>query len=202
MSAEGNSPYSAITSLTTPAATSGSTWNFTDVGPVGVAGSNTSSGNTITISGSGADIWETADGFRFVYRQIGLNAVVEAQVSSLTNTNAWAKAGVMIRQSLTDDVRNVFAFITPGNGAAAQARLSTGTATGFTPGPWVTAPYWLRLVRADSRITAYTSPNGTTWTEIGAFDVPMSGTVFAGFAVTAHDNSVLNTAVFTDPFAQ
>ena len=50
--------------------------------------------------GSGSDIWERADGFRFVYRALTGDGTVEAQVASLQNTNGWAKAGVMIRESL------------------------------------------------------------------------------------------------------
>lgn len=199
----GVSAYSAPGSVTTPSATVPITWNFADIGSVGLAGSNTSSGNTISISGSGADIWDTADSFRFVYRPLYGDGVVEAKVNSITDTHAWAKAGVMIRQSLEPGARNVFAFLTPVNGVAAQARLSTGTTTSFTAGPWwIKAPYWVRLVRAGSRITAYSSPDGIAWTQVAAFDVPMTAGVFAGFAVTSHDNTKLNTAVFADPFVE
>lgn len=199
----GISAYSAPASITTPAATTTTAWSFADIGTVGLAGSNTSGGNTITISGSGADIWDTADSFRFVYRPLYGDGVVEAKVNSLTDTHAWAKAGVMIRQSLEPGARNVFAFLTPANGVSAQARLSTATTTSFTPGPWwVRAPYWVRLVRSGSRITGYASPDGVAWTQIAAYDVPMTVTVYAGFAVTSHDNTKLNTAVFADPFVE
>ena len=42
----------------------------------------------------------TADDFRFVYKRLNGNGSIVVKVESLVNTNAWAKAGVMIRESL------------------------------------------------------------------------------------------------------
>jgi regulation of enolase protein 1 (concanavalin A-like superfamily) len=178
-------------------------WSFGDIGAVGVAGSNSSSGNTITVRGSGSDIWESADSFRFVYRAITGDGVVEAQVTSLENTNGWAKAGVMIRESLTAGSRNAFAFLTPGtHGVVAQSREATNGQTRSVSGPFRTAPHWVRLTRAGSTITAAHSPDGVTWTTYATFTIPMNTTVFFGLAVTSHNNGLLNTAVFTDPFVR
>lgn len=179
------------------------TWFASDIGAVGVAGSNAASGNTLTVSGSGADIWEGADGFRFVYQTLSGDCTVEAQVSSMSATHPWAKAGVMIRESNAANARNVMALLTPSNGAGAQARISTGGATTFTPGPWGAGiPYWVRLVRTGDQIAAYTSPNGSAWTLLASYTLAMSGPVDVGFAVTSHANAQLNTTVFTDPYIE
>ncbi len=179
------------------------TWSFSDIGAVGVAGSNTSAGNTITINASGADIWDKADAFRFVYRTVTGDCVVEANVSSLTSTHPWAKAGVMIRESTAAGARNVFAFLTPASGVVAQQRAAAGGATIATNGPWwVGAPYWVRLVRAGSRITAFSSTDGKNWAQFAAYDVTMGATAQVGFALTSHDNSQLGSAVFADPYVQ
>ena len=45
-----------------------SPWNTADIGAVGAPGSASYSSGTFTIAGSGADIWGTADEFRFVYQ--------------------------------------------------------------------------------------------------------------------------------------
>jgi regulation of enolase protein 1 (concanavalin A-like superfamily) len=177
-----------------------SSWEFGDLGAVGLAGSNTASGNTITVNASGADIWDASDAFRFVYRVVSGDCTVEAQVWSLTNTHAWAKAGVMIRESTAANAQNVFAFITPSNGVVAQQRAITGGSTVATNGPWwVAAPYWVRLVRAGNRITAFSSADGTTWTQFAAYDVTMGVTAQVGFALTSHDNTQIGAAVFADP---
>jgi PKD repeat protein len=198
MNSVGASTYAAA-SITTPVAPPPSAWNFGDVGPVGIAGSNSSSGNTITIRGSGQDIWDTVDAFRFVYRAVQGDVTVEAQVSSISPTHPWAKAGVMIRDSLDGNARNVFALVTPDSLVAAQARTSAGGTTELAAAGWFGVPYWVRLVRTGTRITAYASRDAASWTEIARYDVALADTVYVGFAVTSHDNAQLNTAVFTDP---
>jgi len=198
------SSYSTTTSATTGSvAPPPGTWSQADVGSVGLAGSNEASGNSITVRGAGADIWENVDAFRFVYRTLSGDCTVEAKVASLTNTNPWAKAGVMIRESLAADARNVFALVTPAGGVGAQARLATGGNTTFNSGPWgAAAPYWVRLVRAGSRVAAYVSANGSAWMLVTTVDFATSAPVHVGFAVTSHDRTQLNTAVFADPFIQ
>lgn len=198
------SSYSTAASATTGAiAPPSGTWSLTDIGSVGLSGSNEANGNIITVRGAGADIWENADAFRFVYRTLTGDCTVEARVESLTNTNAWAKAGVMIRESLAPDARNVYALVTPAGGVGAQARVATGGSTTFNSGPWgASAPYWVRLVRAGGRVAAYVSAIGTTWVLINTVDFATSAPVYVGFAVTSHDRTQLNTAVFADPFIQ
>ena len=177
-----------------------STWAFGDIGAVGRAGANSSSGNTISISGSGADVWGAADAFRFVYRSLSGDGSVEAQITSMQETNGWAKAGVMIRESLDPGARNAFAFATPTfHGLNAQARTAPGGGTDSAAGPLRNAPVWVRLTRAGSTFTAASSTDGTGWTDFATFTIPMGATAYFGFAVTAHDTAQLNTAVFTDP---
>jgi len=74
-----------------------SPWISADVGAVAAAGSAFYNAGTYTVSGSGADIWSTADEFRFVQQPVTGNFDLRARVVSQTNTNGYAKAGVMIR---------------------------------------------------------------------------------------------------------
>ncbi len=193
--------FSATATATITAAPPISTaWSNGDVGAVGVAGSIDTGTSSVTIRGSGADIWEGSDSFRFLYRTLSGDCTVEAQVASFNAAHGWAKAGVMIRESLAPGARNVFLALTPGNGLGLQQRQTTGGATSFDPGPWgATVPYWVRLVRVSNQITSYVSRDGVTWTQLSVVTFP-SGSALVGFAVTSHDNSQLATAVFNDPF--
>lgn len=173
-------------------------WSTQDVGSVGTAGSASFSGGTWTVKGSGADIWNTADGFRYVYQPLSGNGQITARVASVGNTDVWAKAGVMIRENLTAGSPQAMAVVTPASGVAFQRRTSAGAASVHTAGASVTAPYWVRLVRSGSTFTAYSSPNGTTWTQIGTATITMGQNVYIGLAVTAHNNSALNTSTFTN----
>ncbi len=82
-------------------------FSHADIGAVVAPGATTTNDLTRTLWGSGADIWGTADAFRFHYRPMETMAVVSARVSSLQPTDPWAKAGVMIRQDVKScgDVR-------------------------------------------------------------------------------------------------
>src|SRR5688572_13827364 len=74
-------------------------WASADVGSPAVAGSATHNSGLYTVNGAGADIWGSADQFRFVYRQWTGDGVITARVASLQGAHEWSKAGVMIRES-------------------------------------------------------------------------------------------------------
>jgi uncharacterized repeat protein (TIGR03806 family) len=169
-------------------------WSHQDIGSVGLAGDAAFAAGSFTVTGGGDDIWNNADAFHFAYRHLNGDGELIARVAGVQNTDAWAKAGVMIRESLTAGSRHAMAVITAGNGAAFQRRLTTGGASTHAAGPFVSAPYWVRLTRAGSTFTAYASANGSTWTLIGNDTITMASNVFIGLAVTAHNNSALNSS--------
>ena len=173
-------------------------WAAQDVGSVSVAGSTTYDNGTWTVTGSGADIWGSADGCRFASLRVTGDVQVTAQVSGLTNTNEWAKAGVTIRESLTIGSRHASTFATVANGLAYQRRVTTDGASSHTAGPGNAAPYWVRIERLGNVVISSTSPNGTTWTEIRRETITMSAAVYVGLAVTSHNNGVLCTGTFTN----
>ena len=187
---------SGTTPDTTGALPSG--WTAQDVGDVAAGGSTTQNNGTWTVTGSGADIWNNADGFRFASQRITGDVQVTAQVNSLTNTDMWAKAGVMIRESLANGSRHTSTFATASNGFAYQRRLDTNGSSSHTAGPGVSTPYWVRIERVGNVIISSTSPNGTTWTEIRRETVTMNAAVYVGLVVTSHNNGALCTATFTN----
>jgi len=173
----------------------GSTGSFVE-GPVG----------TYTITGSGADIWNVngveADEFHFAYKMLTGAGSIIAKVNSVENTNGWAKAGVMIRESLSPDSAHAFACVTPSNGVASQGRPSTGGASFNTNQTGITAPYWVKLERSISGLfTVSHSANGSTWQPVtGATpqNIQMSANVYIGLALTSHDAAMTCQAVFTN----
>lgn len=173
-------------------------WQSQDVGSVGLAGSATHSSGTFTVAGSGTDIWNGADGFHYVFQPWGGNGEIVARVDSVGNTDPWAKAGVMFRQSLAADSPHAMMVITPGNGAAFQRRLAGGGMSTHTAGPVVTAPYWVRLLRTGNTLQGFASPDGVNWTLVGTDTVTMADPILVGLAVTAHNNTLASTATFSD----
>jgi len=170
-------------------------WTSADIGTVGVTGASAAANGVFTIKGSGANIWDAADAFQFVYQPLSGDGSITAHLVSQTRTNNYAKAGVMIRATLEAGAANAAVLLTPTPGAVLQGRLATGASTAHLWGPSVTAPYWIRLIRAGNVFTGYTSLDGSTWKTIGHYTIPMSVQVYVGLAVTSHNNAALSTAV-------
>ncbi len=157
-----------------------------DLGTVGVAGTHSESGGVITIDAAGADIWNEADSGYFLHREITGDFDIRAHVTALANTNPWAKAGVMVRESLDANARNVFTLVTAGNAAGMQVRSATGAATTFSAGPWYNPPLWVRLVRTGNNFQSFISGDGATWQSVGTATVALPATLHAGLAVSSH----------------
>ncbi|MHC4703749.1 MAG: PA14 domain-containing protein, partial [Planctomycetota bacterium] len=158
---------------------------------------------TYTMTGSGADIWAVngveADEFHFAYKSLtGVGSLV-ARVESIENTNNWAKAGVMIRDSLDPDSAHAMMVVTPGQGVSFQRRPGTGQTSLHTTTDGVTAPQWVKIERdLAGNFTAYYSANGSDWTMQGTENIQMGSNVHIGLALTSHDAALACEAVFSN----
>jgi regulation of enolase protein 1 (concanavalin A-like superfamily) len=168
-----------------------------DIGSPAIAGSATYTGGTYTIKAAGTDIWGTADQFHFVYQPMSGNAEIIAKVGSLTNTDVWAKAGVMIRETLNAGSRHASMLTSISKGYAFQRRPETGGLSVHTSGGSGSPPGWVRLVRSGDRFDAYRSADGVSWTAVGSDTIPMADTVYVGLAVTSHNTSTATTSVMS-----
>jgi hypothetical protein len=173
-------------------------WATQDIGGVGLVGTAGNDSGTFTLIGSGADIWGTGDEFRYVYQPLVGDGSIIAQVASLQNTNAWAKAGVMIRESLDAGSRHAMTVVTSGNGTAFQYRTTANNSSTTVAGPAVTAPYFVKITRSGNTFTSEVSADGITWATVGSTTITMGTTAYVGLALTSHDDTVLNTATFTN----
>jgi regulation of enolase protein 1 (concanavalin A-like superfamily) len=171
-------------------------WESEDIGNPAIAGTAGYSGSTFSISGSGADVWGTFDEFRFAFRRLTGDGTIIARVASLQGSDAWTKAGVMIRA--TSDARSAHAsmFVSVGKGLAFQRRPTSGALSENTGGGSGTAPRWVRLERVGNVLTASSSVDGRTWTTVGQDTVTLPGEVLVGLAVTSHNDTTLARAQF------
>ena len=169
-----------------------------DIGSFSPAGSYSEDDGIYTVNGAGSDIQGTSDQFQFVYLSLTGNGTITARVDSVQNTNAWAKAGVMFRNTLAANSANAFLAMTPGNGATYQYRSSTNGNTSWMNTSGLSAPYWVRLTRSGNDFTAYRSANGVDWTQIGSTaTITMNNTVYVGLAVTSHNSGTLSSSIFS-----
>ncbi|MGB7746903.1 MAG: beta-galactosidase GalA [Verrucomicrobiia bacterium] len=167
-----------------------------DVGTVGIAGSATYCGGQFTLIGSGADIWNTADEFQFVYVYVpfSTNCDIRARVVSVQVTSGNAKAGVMIRETLAANSRHALVDMEPGS-TEFITRTNTG-AYANSVGAGGSPPYWVRLTRTNNTFTAYNSADGNTWNQFGTQVISnMAVGAYIGLIVCSHTDSALNTSV-------
>ena len=101
-----------------------------DIGQVAAAGSTSTANGVYTVRASGADIWGTQDEFRFFHAQLSGDGEITARVDSLTATDPWTKAGVMIRETLNANSRYAYTLVSAGNGVSFQHRLLAGASGG------------------------------------------------------------------------
>src|SRR5205823_3598583 len=143
-------------------------------------------GGTWTVKGEGVDIWNASDQFHFVWQSLAADGSVSAHILSQTNTDSWAKAGTMLRQSTDPGSPYYAAFVTPGNGVVVQYRSTQGGTSIHLVSITGTVPVYLKVARSGSTYTSYTSSDGTTWTPVAGSSITLnlSGPVLAGLAVT------------------
>ena len=173
-------------------------WQTQDIGAVGTSGSASASNGVFTIEGAGADVWGTADAFRYVWQPVSGDVDVIARVASVEYVAAWVKAGVMIREALSADSPHAFMLVSAGKGLAFQRRLASGGLSTSTGGGAGTAPAWLKLERRANTISAYRSLDGVAWTLVASDTFAMGPDIYVGLAVSSHDGTRLATATFSN----
>ena len=167
--------------------------SFTE-GPVG----------TFTMTGSGTDITGTADEFHYAYKTLTGPGTIIARVDSVQNAHQWAKAGVMIRETLDPNSAHAMVFVTPGQGVVFEYRIGAGqnNVDAAAQETGITAPHWVKLERdAAGFFTASHSTNGSSWTIIENSlpqNIAMASNVYIGLAVTSHDAAAMCEAKFSN----
>ncbi len=160
----------------------------------------------VTMSAAGTDIFGTADEFRFAYKPLTGDVTIVARVDRIDDTDPWAKAGVMVRETLDPGARWAAVFATPGNGVRFQARaLAAGEATSDTSVATpeqiaLQVPVWIKLERSGSDFSCFYSTDGVAWTAMSwnPQAVSMSGTIYVGLAVTSHSPNVYTIAEYSN----
>jgi hypothetical protein len=171
-------------------------WRSADIGEVGVDGSSVFAANHVEVTGAGADIWGTADAFRYTWSPLWGDGEIVARVADVDYVRAWTKAGVMIRASADEGSAHAFMLVSAGHGYAFQRRRSDDALSRHTSAGNGAAPGWVRLVRKGDLFSGFVSGDGKTWRLAGTERIVMGTQVMAGLAVSSHLPTARSRAVF------
>ncbi|WP_082112274.1 family 10 glycosylhydrolase [Paenibacillus sp. DMB20] len=156
-----------------------------------------SSKKQFSLSSRSTDIWGRADRLNFIYQPVKGDTEMILQVRSMDRLHGWAKAGIMIRESLSHDSKHADMMITSENGAAFQYRQETkGSTTDQTADG--SAPSWLKLSRKGNTFIGSISADGRNWAAVGTVSIPMDQQVYIGIALSNPGDDPGSKAVFTN----
>jgi hypothetical protein len=178
-------------------------WTDLDVGTVGSAGwasfdYSTTPGTPTGSRGAGADIWGNADAFNYLYQSFfgGGDGGATVRITGLENTDTFAKAGLMLRDTSDAAGAHVLLDVRPNGQVEFMARSAPGAATTFVAGTTTTFPVWLRLRHVSTTVTGAISTDGVTWTDVGETASDIGPHAMLGVAVTSHAFGVLTSATY------
>jgi hypothetical protein len=148
----------------------------------------------------GPDGQAVEDRFYFVHQPLRGDGSITVRVTSMTgiithpppNHNEivpglvpWAKAGVIIKESIEQGSAYAAVVVTGNHGVRMQYNFIEDTA-GRPGGVSAESPHWLRLTRSGDTLTGYESTDGTQWIRVGAAHLAgLPATAQVGFFVTS-----------------
>jgi ABC-type transport system involved in multi-copper enzyme maturation permease subunit len=159
--------------------------------------------------GPGGEI--VSDSFSFIRQPLTGNGTITARLTALSGEHAnlatsgsaqggptpmvpgldaWAKAGIIIKQSTHQGSAYAAMLATGGDGVRLQYDY-TGDIAGLAGRVSAGQPRWLRLTRSGDTITGYDSADGTHWIRVGTVRLAgLPSTVQAGMFATSPDYTV------------
>jgi len=160
---------------------------------------------TYTITARSGDIFGQSDSFHYVFKQLSGAGSIIAKVESVTNTNASAKIGVMIRDTLAPDSKHAFTFMRPDGGIRFNRRMETFGTTTNSVENGLEFPRWVKLERDVAGLfTASHSSDGTNWVPVNDLNlgssttVQMNATAYIGLAVSSNNTEETIETVFSN----
>jgi len=191
-------PHAAMIAAATTDCPSG--WACADIGSPALVGGQSLQNGVWSVAGAGADIWNTTDQFHYVWQPLVGNGHVGARIVTQTpTTSAYAKAGLMLRQSTDPAAAYYFAGVTPSNLIVVQYRSAAGATAQQQLQISGAPPAYLQVTRTGATLTTSTSTDGVTWTPLAGSSVTidaLAGPLLGGLAVTSHNTGALATATF------
>jgi hypothetical protein len=161
------------------------------------------SGTQLGIRAQGADLYNGTNEYGSIYLPGAEHdgSVTTVKLNSQSDTDVWAKAGIMVRNDITQPNTSpgyVALVATPGNGylldwdSDGDGKLDSQDSIGTAA-----YPSWLKLVRNGTSYSGYYSTDDATWNLVGSITVPTAAaTQDVGLTQTSHASGTTGEADF------
>jgi regulation of enolase protein 1 (concanavalin A-like superfamily) len=152
-----------------------------------------------TVAGGGENMWFTNDAFHYVWKQVSGDVTLSASITFIgSGGNAHRKACLLVRQDLNSDSAYADAARHGDGLTSLQYREDPGARTCEIQAN-ASAFQWFRIEKVGRYVSMSLSSDGQTWRPAGgSFRLALKNPFYVGLAVCAHDNRVLETAVFSN----
>ena len=171
-------------------------WENEDVGSVRESGGVEYKGGVFRVRGMGTNVLADGDSFHFVWKRVTGESEIVARVLHVQNTDPWAQAGLMFRESLAANSKHVFLAVTAARGGVLTSRERNGGETTVQLDQAMARGYWLKLKRDAEKVLALTSPDGRRWRIIERLTWPLQEELYAGLAVVSAREGVRGESIF------
>ncbi len=157
------------------------------------------SARTYTVSGSGENMWATADGFQFVWKKASGDLSLTADIAFADQSgNEHKKAVLIFRQSLDADSAYADVALHRVGLTSIQSREEKGAATHEVQAS-VSGPKRLRLTKRGAYFYMSLGDAGAEPQFSGAsMRVPLQDPYYVGIGVCSHDKDRVEKAVFSN----
>ena len=155
-----------------------------------------------TVAGSGENMWSTTDAFHYVWKRVSGDVAIAADIRFIgSGGNPHRKACLIIRQSLDPDSAYADAALHGDGLTSLQYREVKGGPTREIQSN-VKAPGRIQIEKRGDYVFMSISPSGARAPEPlqsagGSFRIMLNAPFYIGLGVCAHDNNVLEKAVFS-----
>lgn len=174
--------------------------NHADIGAVQHAGAAAydSAAQQYTITGSGANIWDTHDQFHFLWKRMVGNFILQARGAFIgKGADPHRKWGWMIRNSLDSSAAMASVQI-HGDGLAAFQYRKTNGGNVQEVRSAITAPDVIQLERRGDTLITSVARFGAPYVAMRSDSVVLNDDVYVGLFVCAHNNAVVEKAMFSN----
>jgi hypothetical protein len=176
----------------------------TDVGKIDLAGSAefVAAQDQYRVTGSGGNIWGREDAFQFLWKKLSGDLAFTMDVAWVgEGKDPHRKACAMVRQGLAADAAYVDVAVHGDGLIELQYRKQKGGETFGVRTP-IKAPATVKLERDGDVFTVSVAKQGGPFQPVGAVSLALPDPLHVGLAVSAHNATVRETALFSNVLLQ